>query len=92
MRNGFPLVELHRHLDGNVRLETVLDLGRRHGLSLPAWTAEELRPFVEVTEREPSLVAFLAKFEVLQRVMVDYDAIRRITRETLEDAAAAGID
>lgn len=92
MRNGFPLVELHRHLDGNVRLETVLDLGRRHGLSLPARTAEELRPFVQITEREPSLVAFLAKFEVLQRVMVDYDAVRRITRENLEDAAAEGID
>lgn len=92
MRNGFPLVELHRHLDGNVRLETVLDLGRRHGVDLPAWTPQELRPYVQVTEREPTLVAFLAKFEVLQRVMVDYDAVRRIVRENLEDAAAEGID
>lgn len=92
MRNGYPLVELHRHLDGNVRLETVLDLGQRHGLSLPAWTPEELRPFVQITEPVPSLVAFLAKFEVLQRVIVDYDAVRRIVRENLEDAAAEGID
>lgn len=92
MRDGFPLVELHRHLDGNVRLETVLDLGRRHGVNLPAWTPDALRPYVEVTEREPSLVAFLAKFEVLQRVIVDYDAVRRIVRENLEDAAAEGID
>lgn len=92
MRNGFPLVELHRHLDGNVRLETVLDLGRRHGVNLPAWTPDELRPYVEVTEPVPSLLAFLAKFEVLQRVMVDYDAVRRIVRENLEDAAAEGID
>lgn len=91
MRNGATLVELHRHLDGNVRLTTVLDLGRRHGLPLPAWTLDELRPHVEVT-REPSLVEFLAKFAVLRLVMVDYDAVRRIVRENLEDAAREGID
>jgi adenosine deaminase len=92
MRQGFPLVELHRHLDGNVRLETVLDLGRRHGVALPAWTLEELRPHVEIVGREASLVDFLAKFAVLRQVMVDYDAVRRIVRENLEDAAREGID
>jgi adenosine deaminase len=92
MRNGYPLVELHRHLDGNVRLETVLDLGRQHGIDLPAWTTEELRPFVEVTERVPSLLAFIAKFGVLKKVVADYDAVRRIVRENLEDAAREGID
>jgi len=92
MRNGYPLVELHRHLDGNVRLETVLDLGRRHGIDLPAWTTEELRPYVQVTERVPSLLAFIAKFGVLRKVVVDYDAVRRIVRENLEDAAREGID
>jgi adenosine deaminase len=92
MRNGFPLVELHRHLDGNVRIETVLDLARRHGIELPAWTIEELRPHVQITEREPSLVAFIAKFALLRRVMVDYGAVRRIVRENLEDAAREGID
>jgi adenosine deaminase len=92
MRNGYPLVELHRHLDGNVRIETVLDLARRHGLPLPAWTVEGLRPHVQVTEREPSLVAFIAKFALLRRVMIDYDAVRRIVRENLEDAAREGID
>jgi len=92
MRQGYPLVELHRHLDGNVRVETVLDLCRRHGLELPAWTVEELRPHVQILEREPSLVHFIAKFELLRRAMVDYDAVRRIVRENLEDAAREGID
>jgi len=92
MRHGYPLVELHRHLDGNVRVETVLDLCRQHGLELPAWTAEELRPHVQILEREPSLVHFIAKFDLLRRAMVDYDAVRRIVRENLEDAAREGID
>lgn len=92
MRDGYPLVELHRHLDGNVRIETVLDLARRHGIELPAWTVEELRPHVQITEREPSLMDFIAKFALLRRVMADYDAVRRIVRENLEDAAREGID
>ncbi|HYG62108.1 MAG TPA: adenosine deaminase [Thermoanaerobaculia bacterium] len=92
MRNGYPLVELHRHLDGNVRLETVLDLARQHGIGLPGRTLEELRPHVQVAERESDLMAFIAKFAVLRRVMVDYDAVRRIVRENLEDAARERID
>jgi adenosine deaminase len=92
MRNGYPLVEIHRHLDGNVRLETVLELGRKHGVDLPAWTLEGLRPYVQVVTREPSLMDFIAKFEMLRRVMVDYDAVRRIVRENLEDAVREGID
>jgi adenosine deaminase len=92
LRNGYPLVELHRHLDGNVRIETILDLARQHGLDLPAWTVEALRPHVQITEREPSLVHFIAKFELLRRVMVDYAAVRRIVRENLEDAVREGID
>ncbi|MEA2693188.1 MAG: adenosine deaminase [Acidobacteriota bacterium] len=92
MRNGYPLVELHRHLDGNVRIGTILDLARQHGLDLPAWTVEGLRPHVQITEREPSLVHFIAKFELLRLVMVDYAAVRRIVRENLEDAVREGID
>lgn len=92
MRNGYPLVELHRHLDGNVRLETVLDLGRQHKVDLPAWTLGELRPYVQIVGREASLLDFLAKFEMLRRVMVDYDAVRRIVRENVEDAVREGID
>ena len=92
MRNGYPLVELHRHLDGNVRLDTVLELGREHGLDLPAWSREELRPWVQVTDPTPDLMSFIAKFDVLQKVIVDLDAVARITRENLEDAAAEGID
>lgn len=92
MRNGYPLVELHRHLDGNLRLETVLDLARQHRIDLPADTVEGIRPHVQVVGREPSLMDFIAKFEVLQRVMADYDAVRRIVRENLEDAVREGID
>jgi adenosine deaminase len=92
MRNHFPLVELHRHLDGNLRLATILDLGHQHGLALPANDLEGLRPHVQVTTPEPDLLGFLAKFAVLRQVLVDLDAVRRIARENVEDAHAEGID
>ena len=35
-----PLIDLHHHLDGSLRLETILDLGLKHNLPLPAKTLE----------------------------------------------------
>jgi len=92
MREGYPLVELHRHLDGNVRLETILDLGRKHKLPLPAWDIEGLRPYVQVTTPQPGIMAFIAKFEWMRKVLVDYDACRRVAYENVEDAYRQGID
>ena len=87
----FPLIELHRHLDGSVRLETVLELGLQYGLPLPATNLEGLRPFVQVTEPKPSLMAFLEKFHWPIAVLKDMDAVRRISYENVEDSAREGI-
>ncbi len=88
----YPLVELHRHLDGSVRLETILDIGRKHNLSLPADTVEGLRPFVQVTEAKPSILDFFEKFEWLTAVMLDENSCRRIAYENVEDAKNEGLD
>ncbi len=87
-----PLVDLHRHLDGSVRLETILDLAKQHGVKLPGYTVEELRPHVQVTERQPGVMAFIAKMLWMTRVLANADACRRIARENVEDAQREGID
>jgi len=86
-----PLIDLHRHLDGSVRLETILDLGRRHRIPLPGDTLETLRPHVVVTTPQPGLVEFLAKFRWMTGVLADYEACRRVARENVEDARREGI-
>ncbi len=86
-----PLIDLHRHLDGSVRLETILDLGRKHGLPLPARDPEGLRPHVQVTEPQPGVMAFIAKFKWMTGVLVDYDACWRVAYENVEDAKREGI-
>lgn len=87
-----PLIDLHRHLDGSVRLETILDLGRQHNLNLPAWDVESLRPFVQVSEAQPGIMAFIARFEWMTGVMVNADAVRRIAFENVEDLHREGVD
>ena len=86
-----PLIDLHRHLDGSVRLSTILDLARIHGIELPADTLEGLRPYVVVSTPQPGLVEFLAKFRWMTAVLADYDACRRVARENVEDARREGI-
>ena len=92
IHQDYPLVELHRHLDGNVRLETILDLGQKYNLPIPGNTIEELRPHIQVTEAKPSILDFFKKFEWLTGVLVDYDAVRRVAYENVFDAKNEGID
>jgi adenosine deaminase len=87
-----PVVELHRHLDGNIRLETILELGRQHNIPLPAQDVESLRPFVQVTDPQPGVMAFISKFLWPMRVLVDDDACRRVAYENVGDAKREGID
>jgi len=87
-----PLVELHRHLDGSIRLSTILELGLQHDLPLPAKTLEGLRPYVQVSTPQPGVMKFIEKFEWMTGVLVDYDACRRIAYENVEDACLEGID
>ena len=87
-----PLCDLHRHLDGCVRLETILDLGRRHGLPLPAWDVDGLRPHTQVQGRQPGVMEFIARFRWMTGVLVDADACRRVAYENVEDARREGLD
>ena len=86
-----PLTDIHRHLDGNIRAQTILDLGRQFNLALPAGDLESLRPHVQVTEAQPDLVSFLQKLDWGVKVLGDLDACRRVALENVEDAARAGI-
>ncbi|BBN80094.1 adenosine deaminase [Pseudoalteromonas sp. A25] len=87
-----PLLDLHRHLDGNVRASTILELGQQFNLALPAQDLEGLREHVQVIDNAPDLMAFLAKLDWGVKVLGDYDACRRIAMENVADAVAQNID
>ncbi|MDZ4729155.1 MAG: adenosine deaminase [Xanthomonadales bacterium] len=87
-----PLCDLHRHLDGSLRLQTILELAAQHNISLPGRDLESLRPHVQIMNPAEGLMEFIAKFQYLTAVLVDADACRRVAFENVLDAAAEGID
>ena len=78
-------IDLHRHLEGAIRLSTVIDLSREAGLDLPAWTPDELAADALITTPMSGLEAALQAFGYAQRSIHDYAAVRRIAREAVED-------
>src|SRR6478735_4577895 len=89
---ALPFIDLHRHLDGSVRLETIIDLAQQNNIELPGKTSEEIRPHVQVMEPQPGLMAFIAKMLWATRMLVNGEACRRVARENVEDAQREGID
>jgi len=83
---SLPKVDLHRHLEGSLRLGTLLEIGRDHGLSLP--NTEKLRELVQIGDDEDfTFENFLSKFQMLRLFYRSPEVIERLTRETIEDAA-----
>lgn len=86
-----PKAELHVHLDGSLRAETLLSLADAAGVAVPAKTPEQVRQLVQPPEDEPSLVKYLQAFDVLCSVLTTPEAMHRVTRELLEDLSADGV-
>lgn len=89
---ALPLIDLHRHLDGGLRLSSVLELAELHGVELPARDVEGLRPYVVVEGRERDLMSFIGRFRFLTAVLADAGACRRAAYECVEDAWEEGLD
>ena len=87
-----PLIDLHRHLEGCIRLETMLELADEHRLKLPGATIDSLKPHVVIGGAEAGLMEFLNRLQWMIHVLVDERACRRIAYECVQDAAAEGLD
>ncbi|MBK6644770.1 MAG: adenosine deaminase [Anaerolineales bacterium] len=84
---SLPKVELHRHLEGSLRLATMLDIARKHGVTVPA-SLLNLSGLVQVQDEDPLTFSnFLEKFKTLRLFYKSPDVIHRVTREAVEDAA-----
>ena len=87
-----PKVELHRHLEGSLRLSTMIDIANLHKLDLPVDDVEKFRALVQVMADEPyTFQNFLSKFATLRHFYQSPEAISRIAYEAIEDAASDNI-
>jgi adenosine deaminase len=86
-----PKVDLHVHLDGSLRLSTILELAAEQGIDLPAPNPEGLRLAMRLGEPCGSLVEYLKAFDVTLAVLQTEGALRRVAYELGEDAARENV-
>jgi len=87
-----PLIDLHRHLDGNIRPKTIWQLAQKNNIQLPADNFESFIPHVQITDSEADLMAFLKKLDWGVGVLKTLDDVVRIGFENVEDVYNANID
>ncbi len=80
-----PKVELHDHLDGGVRVETIIDIAKKDNISLPSYDAEELKELLKKGCEQKSLSLYLRAFEITDAVMQSRENLIRISKEAVLD-------
>ena len=86
--HALPKTDLHCHLDGSLRLRTMLELAEEQKVSLPADSEEGLARAIKVGERHRSLEEYLKGFEITLSVLQTEAALYRAAYELALDAHA----
>lgn len=87
-----PKIELHRHLEGAVRLETLVDIAHEYEIEMPEYDVETLRPFVQMMPNETrNSQHFMGKFQTIRQFFRSPQVIQRVAREAVADAAADNV-
>ncbi len=82
-----PKCDLHVHLDGSLRIPTIIELAKENKIKLPSMTAQGIRKHVMKDKNCVSLVDYLGAFDITLQVMQEKDSLIRTTFELVEDAA-----
>lgn len=83
---ALPKADLHVHLDGSLRVETIIELARQENVELPSFDVEGLREAIGAGKNCGSLVEYLRGFNITLRVMQTEASLERIAFELAEDA------
>lgn len=86
-----PKIELHCHLDGSVRIETIIDIAQKEGIQLPSYNKKELQKELIAPLECHSLEDYLKRFSLPNLVMQSKESLRRITFELFEDATRENV-
>jgi len=89
--HALPKTDLHCHLDGSMRIGTIIDLAKSQGIKLPSDDPKKLKKILVPGLNCKSLVDYLKPFDVTLSVLQEPDAIERAAYELAEDCAAENI-
>ncbi|HEX8538480.1 MAG TPA: adenosine deaminase [Cystobacter sp.] len=88
---ALPKTDLHCHLDGSMRLETILELAEQQKVQLPADTVDGLAKAIHMGEVCKNLEDYLVAFDVTLSVLQTAEALYRAAYELAVDAAAENV-
>ena len=88
---ALPKIDLHCHLDGSVRPQTLLDLAAQQNIRLPSTDINDIRQLMIAPETCPNLSEYLQRFALPLSVMQTTQALERISFELFEDAALENV-
>lgn len=92
INKDIPLVDLHRHLDGNIKPEIIWQLAQKHHIVLDAKDILDVQRISQVQDKTSDLLAFLSKLDVGVSVLADLDACYMVAFENMRDAKQQGLD
>ena len=89
--NDIPKIEIHCHLEGAIRTQTILDVAREYHLKLPSYDVNKLDKHVKIYDQMRDLEAVLEAFAIFQNSVTSPQVVERIAWELFEDSARQNI-
>ncbi|MGL5053818.1 MAG: adenosine deaminase [Cetobacterium sp.] len=86
-----PKIELHCHLDGSVRPETIIEIANIENIELPSYDLNIVKSIMIAPAECMSLAQYLKGFEIPIAVMQSKESLKRITYELMEDSAKENV-
>jgi adenosine deaminase len=89
--NDIPKTEIHCHLEGAIRTQTIIDIAKEYHLQLPSYNVNELDKHVKVLDQMRDLHTVLEAFAIFQNSITSPEVVERIAWELFEDSARQNI-
>jgi adenosine deaminase len=89
--NDIPKTEIHCHLEGAIRTQTIIDIAHEYNLKLPAYEVNRLNKHLKVFDQMRDLQAVLDAFAIFQNSITSAAVVERIAWELFEDSARQNI-
>jgi len=89
--NDIPKTEIHIHLEGSIRTQTIIDIAKEYNLKLPTYDVGELDKHVKVYDQLENLETVLKAFGIFQNSITSPEVVERIAWELFEDSARQNI-